>query len=149
MNCISLHQPWASAIAVGLKSVETRSWAAPKHVIGQPLAIAAARADNKELREIWRWLKKRQPVGDAFAAHGIHDWTDMPMGCVVATAFVTGSYSTNEDPPAGVRDPLPFDEMLGDFSENRHLWFLSNIVALDVPYPVVGRQGIFQWDFPQ
>lgn len=145
MNCISLHQPWASAIAVGLKSVETRSWPAPKHVIGQPLAIAAAKADNPELRDIWRRLKTYAVIRDTFARHGISDWSDLPMGKVVCTAFCDASYSTNEDPPEDLRDPLPYDEMLGNWSDNRHLWFLSRIVALTPPVPVIGRQGIFNW----
>lgn len=146
MNCISLHQPWASAIAVGLKSVETRSWPAPARIIGQPLAIAAAKADTRKLRSVWYGLKSIPEIYSAFAKHGIHHWEDMPMGKVVCTAFCHGTYSTDEDPPEGLRPPLPFDEMLGDWSEGRHLWFLSTISALTSPVPVVGRQGIFNWE---
>ena len=48
MNCISLWQPWATAIALGLKTIETRSWPAPKSAIGHPLAIAAATRQEKD-----------------------------------------------------------------------------------------------------
>lgn len=32
MKCISLWQPWASAIACELKRIETRSWRPPEHL---------------------------------------------------------------------------------------------------------------------
>lgn len=41
MNAITLHQPWATLVALGVKTIETRSWPAPKSAIGQRLAIHA------------------------------------------------------------------------------------------------------------
>jgi hypothetical protein len=43
MYAISLHQPWASFIAHGLKGFETRSWAPPRWLIGKRIAIHAAK----------------------------------------------------------------------------------------------------------
>jgi hypothetical protein len=43
MPAVSLWQPWASLIAVGAKTIETRSWPAPKGLIGQRIAIHAAK----------------------------------------------------------------------------------------------------------
>jgi activating signal cointegrator 1 len=40
---LSLHQPWASLIAIGAKRFETRSWPAPKAMIGRRIAIHAAK----------------------------------------------------------------------------------------------------------
>jgi hypothetical protein len=42
IKVLSLHQPWASLVALGVKTIETRSWAAPKSLIGQRIAIHAA-----------------------------------------------------------------------------------------------------------
>lgn len=48
---ITLHQPWASLIALGVKRIETRSWPAPEAAIGQRLLIhAAARMPGPGLR---------------------------------------------------------------------------------------------------
>ena len=38
MYAITLHQPWASLIALRLKTVETRSWPAPARLVGQTVA---------------------------------------------------------------------------------------------------------------
>ena len=43
MKAISLWQPWASLIAIGAKSIETRSWPAPRALIGDRIAIHAAK----------------------------------------------------------------------------------------------------------
>ena len=46
IRCISLWEPWASAIAEGLKTVETRGRPAPSTVIGQRIGIQAAMTDK-------------------------------------------------------------------------------------------------------
>lgn len=43
MKALTLWQPWASLIALGVKTIETRSWAAPKSLIGQRIAIHASK----------------------------------------------------------------------------------------------------------
>ena len=35
MKAITLHQPWASLIACGLKTIETRDWPPPRAVGGE------------------------------------------------------------------------------------------------------------------
>ena len=40
---ITLDQPWASLTALGIKTVETRSWPAPERPIGQVIAVHAGR----------------------------------------------------------------------------------------------------------
>ena len=43
MHAIALHQAWASLIALGTKTVETRSWPAPALLVGQTIAIHAGK----------------------------------------------------------------------------------------------------------
>ena len=40
---LSLHQPWATLIAAGVENIETRSWPPPQNLIGQHIAIHAAK----------------------------------------------------------------------------------------------------------
>src|SRR5712671_3817606 len=47
MKAISLWQPWASLIACGAKPFETRHWAPPRELIGQSIAIHAAKKIDK------------------------------------------------------------------------------------------------------
>ena len=49
LKAISLHEPWASLIASGHKTLETRSWRPPKLLVGCTIAIhAAKRRPTKE-----------------------------------------------------------------------------------------------------
>ena len=43
MYAITLHQPWASLIALGIKTVETRSLPAPALLVGQTIVIHAGK----------------------------------------------------------------------------------------------------------
>ena len=102
MYAITLHQPWASLISLGLKAVETRSWPAPARLVGQRIAVHAGKrvvrrpgeAIEKELRAHW---------GD--------DWqVIIPNGAVVATAVLAGmAQVARDDLPEGyvVHDPGP------------------------------------------
>ena len=42
LRAITLHQPLASLVALKVKTIETRSWAAPKSAIGCHILIHAA-----------------------------------------------------------------------------------------------------------
>lgn len=96
MKTLSLWQPWASLVALGIKTIETRSWSTKYR---GPLAIHAARRrpDHFAIGEwvsdpkyrpgaygppephIWRPTTK---PGDLFASH---ESRPMPLGCVIAT----------------------------------------------------------------
>jgi hypothetical protein len=85
MRAISLHQPWASAVALGAKTIETRHW--PTDYRG-PIAIHAAK--RRVLGELihysccWNW--------QGVFYHLLHDkhdvklWEALPFGVIVATA---------------------------------------------------------------
>lgn len=51
MKAVSLWQPWASLIACGAKTIETRSWPAPRTVVGQRIAIHAAKRTSELTQE--------------------------------------------------------------------------------------------------
>lgn len=144
MNCLSLLQPWATAIELNLKTIETRSWSAPKDKIGKPLAIAASKGKTKDGRAKWDELIRIPAVREAFRARNYFAFDDLPFGQVVAATVLDGCFSTNGDIPD--RLPSRYDHLLGDFSINRYAWMLSAIQRLAEPTPVVGRLGIFQWE---
>ena len=47
MKALTLHQPWASLIADGRKTIETRSWPPPRTLVGERIAIHAGRQIGK------------------------------------------------------------------------------------------------------
>jgi ASCH domain len=99
MKAISLWQPWASLIACGAKPFETRHWAPPRELIGQPIAIHAAKKVDKDAASFAVDLMygQHRPGGfelaDKLSAsmegtpdellHVFGGSAPMPVGCVV------------------------------------------------------------------
>lgn len=129
VRCVSLWQPWASLIAAGLKTVETRSWPAPTTILGSRIAIHAAKT-NKGMwlaaqdKELWKACLEALP----FDEQGF-----LPRGVLVATALVEASIPTERLNP----------DIFGDFSAGRFGWMLADIEPLKTPIPAKGAQGVF------
>jgi hypothetical protein len=101
---LSLYQPWASLVALGIKTIETRSWPAPKTVIGRRIAIHAAKRNPVKLSwhpdgMIGRYTVHQDGRGEPCYLLD-SDWRkfgnaqypiDLPLGCIVATARLVAS----------------------------------------------------------
>lgn len=134
MKAISLWEPWATAIAIGAKAIETRGW--PTSYRGA-LAIHAAKT-----REMAEYFLLKPSVRAAFAAAGITTVDQLPFGCVVATCRLVGCVRTEL-----MRDNLPPLELeLGGYEDRRFAWKLEEVVRLPVPIPARGSQGFWGWD---
>ena len=151
MYAITLHQPWATLIVLGIKTVETRSWPAPERLLGQVIAVhAGKRVVRRPGDRIEQKLRDR--VGE--------DWIrTIPAGAVLATATLAGMARVEYvDPMTGhaVHDGrtemgcaagtgrTPIDPW-GDFGPGRRLWFLDDVRALPEPVPAVGHQSFWRW----
>ena len=51
MRAVTLYQPWASLIALGHRTTETRSWPAPRSLVGSRIAIHAGK--RRPRRDEW------------------------------------------------------------------------------------------------
>ena len=149
MKTISLWQPWASAIAAGVKMVETRSWGTSYR---GPLAIHAAKRWTAAEERFWIehvYALDGSDTESAFANIGIVTSNQLPLGMIVATCELYDCVSTNLDPENGLPHECAPDEYeWGDFSLNRFAWFLRNVKPLKTPVPYTGRQGFFDWQPP-
>ena len=151
MYAITLHQPWASLITLGIKTVETRSWPAPERLVGQTIAVHAGKRVVRKPgvaveNEMWAHLgedwRKVIPVGAVLATvtlagmarvkhvnpttgHAVHD-RSTEVGCAV------GLGQTRIDP-------------WGDFSPDRWLCLLADVRALPDPAPAIGHQSFWRW----
>ena len=119
MKAISLWQPWASLIACGAKPFETRSWAPPRELIGQRIAIHAAKKIDKGAATFAEELMYGQhkegghDLGDRLY-RTMRDAPDemmgkfgqavMPIGCVVCTATIDAAFLMGE-PAEGTAFP--------------------------------------------
>ncbi len=88
MYAITLHQPWASLITLGVKTVETRSWPAPERLLGQTIAIhAGKRVVRNPGVAVENEMRPRLAV----------DWyRTIQMGAVLATAVLAPIHRKDE-----------------------------------------------------
>lgn len=127
MKALSLHQPWASLVAVGAKRVETRSWRT--HHRGR-VAIHAARFPGL------LHLAREEPF--AAALRGI----ELPLGVVLATARLVDCVPT----VCGLsRSLTAVEHAFGDYSEGRWAWLLEDVEPLATPVPARGYPGLWEW----
>lgn len=135
---ISLHQPWASFLAWGFKTIETRSWQFGLgharrvcHQFNSRLAIHAAKTKLHDamLPELWHFagLPGSPPPVES-----------LEHGCVVALVEFRGCG------PVELAAPTSRDVALGNFSSERFAWHFGHVDQLLEPVPVKGRQGIFR-----
>lgn len=145
---ITLTQPWASLVALGLKAVETRSWrpsyrgplaihAAAGFACGRPAALDA-------LTSAMRFPRVRQ----AFEAAGIHFFEDLPLGAVVATCVLgpCRPTSVNGYEMAWISMLSEQERAFGNYEQGRFGWFLEDVERLDPPAPAKGAQGLWKWN---
>ena len=152
MKAITLHQPWASLIAHGVKTIETRSWAPPRSLLGERIAIHAGK------RVVRAGLSPRV----WYAVEGIYGpewWKAIPTGAVVCTAvladarrvkWIAGGPDIHLTPSlTGVTagDSVR-DDPYGDFGLDRWLWFLREVQLVEPPVNATGHQGFWDWAEP-
>lgn len=90
MKALTLHQPWATLIALNVKTIETRSWRASVSLIGQRIAIHAG-SHRPLLADVGDWSTFYSPDRECFIMREYPDGrcADLPFGAIVATATLT------------------------------------------------------------
>jgi len=155
MKCISVWQPWASLLVLGLKRFETRHW--PTNHRG-PLAIHAAK----------RWTREEIKFQCHFVhllrRHiGVDDSTVLafeenpPLGAIVGVVNLVDCLPTSCISKGGaiftnswVLD-MPIDCIeyaFGDFGPSRYGWKCERPIRFEEPIPMKGRQGLFELPDP-
>ena len=136
MKAISLWQPWASAIANGVKTIETRSW--QPNYFG-PIAIHASQKRSGELAAIFDGLLGDHPeILRAFVDVAEDNYQLLPFGAVIATARIQ-AYG-DIDMFSSISET---ERALGDYSAGRFGWQFVDVKKLPQPIPAIGRQRFF------
>lgn len=143
MLTISIWQPHATLVMLGVKPYETRSWAVYKSLLGQRIGIHAAKAMD-DLKELEAYIGRSASGVDSVASFdamraalhsgGFEKLADLPRGCVIGSAVLQACVRTED-----LADPGYF----GDFSSGRFAWRLVDPVPLPEPVPYRGQQGFF------
>lgn len=125
MKAISLWQPWASLMALGLKKNETRSW--QTHYRG-PLLIHAA-------KRITHWPSIMiQAVFEDIAFQP----PDLPRGVILCRVNLVDCVKI-----AFHNKPSHPEAMFGDYTSGRYMWVTEDLETFDPPIPFCGKQRIF------
>lgn len=119
MKAISLWQPWASAMALGSKRIETRHWATSYR---GTLAIHAAK----------RFVQKEQEGNRVSPV-----W----MGALWGAKILMNLEKAQSLHYLSLHR-LPFGAM-GDYTPGRFGWVFENIRPLKAPVLFKGKQGFF------
>lgn len=141
MRAMSLHQPWASLVAHGLKRIETRGPRPTKRYRGPLLVHAAKKWTRKEFDALHRIYSQHvAPLN----ACGFGDWlagTPPPLGAIVAVARVV---DIREMTPEWIAEQTPLELAIGDWQPGRYGWVLEDVQRLEPAIALRGRQGLWE-----
>jgi hypothetical protein len=159
MTCVTLWQPWASALFVPrldgsglmLKVHETRGWAPSAKQLkpGDRLAISAAKTQRdtesgEYLADWWNERVRLTAYRAAFAAVGWRDWDDLPFGAIIGFGTFVGATQTER--LFGKIDQ--HDRHWGNFGPHRYGWELRDVKRFPAPIPCRGMQTLFPVRIP-
>jgi hypothetical protein len=134
VKCISLWQPWASAIALGLKRVETRGWGTNHR---GALLIHAAITD----RGI---CAASQPLlSQVVQRSGLVSPARLPFGAIVAQVELIDCVPMTAEL---IEQQSEAELLAGEWAVGRFAWLLANVTSFPAPIPYRGRQGLFEVD---
>ena len=128
LKAVSLWQPWASAIPLGWKGVETRHW---KTAHRGEIAIHAAK----------RWTPAQAEFASVERALGRVP-ARLPFGAIVAIVSIV-DVRPSEELELSVS---AIERLYGNYEPGRFGWVLENVRPLREPVGCVGRQSI--WTLP-
>lgn len=144
MVALSIFQPFASAVASGLKHYEIQSGQPPQGLIGEVIAIHAHS----------RWKSGDSACLTALRSMGCHPCfdDDPPLDCIVAVAKLKAclpAERARQHLDKHLGDPAwEFEEHLTDFSAGGFAWALTGVIALDEPVACEGPHHLLL-DLPQ
>ena len=136
MKALSIKQPWATLIAEGYKTIETRTWAVKYR---GPLAIHASKTgSNSEARTLWIDLYKTRISPNL----GMFPWK-FPRGQIIATC--TLKEIVRYGPQKFIDDYEKHLCLPGKYYQHGlYGWILTDIKPLDTPIPCKGRLRLWE-----
>lgn len=142
IRVISVWNPFALLLVNGFKIFETRTWAAPRSLIGQRVGIASTKTINPAQKahfgdEEFQSFYSKLGMPDTLA--------EMPNGFMLGTAILE---SSNLMTPEFMDDVSDEEKQYGWWAENNYGWRMTDPVAFERPVSVRGQQGIWNWDMP-
>ena len=166
MRAVTLPQPHATLIALGVQTIHTSTRTAPSSAVGERIAIHAGTQvlNLTQARAGWEKFHVDQYLATKGQRYALELFDPLPLGAVVATARLTAClpivdgaedpvpridftddgtvWEVTTDGHNAITDQLPF----GDFSPGQWAWMLDDVQPLDEPVPATGRPGLWEWE---
>lgn len=147
MKIVTLHQPYASLVALKLKCHETRHWSTSYR---GPLLIHAAKKPMSDkdgsISTIAMALYKSCPTKSP--EQWMHEICSFRLGCIVAISdlidcrMMAEKYNTlTENLYAYINEQTELEKAVGDWQVGRYALRLENVRHLPSPIPFKSRQG--------
>ena len=133
MKALSLIQPWATAIMIGNKKIETRSW---RTSYRGRIAIHAAKSFLKWAREFAETERALGRIPDSL-------FPRLPFGMIIGFATIVGMRRTEDLE----QEITALERLYGDYSSGRWGWILTDILPLPQPIPCKGALSL--WEVPR
>lgn len=133
MKAISLLQPWASLLIMGVKTIETRSW---QTAYRGSLLIHASKGKKGNVLCKQGVLREHIP-----------DFTALPFGAIIGTATLQDIVPVEmlHLPVAAIAARTLEEKAFGDDTRGRYAWLFTNPLPLEAPIYIGGSLGL--WDY--
>jgi hypothetical protein len=147
LYALSVVQPWATLIALGLKQIETRSWYTE---FRGTIAIHASAGKPDFAREL---CEQDSFFQEALAKHDLN-FDLLPRGCIIALADLNScqlikGFDDKKTECVNLLNPntLPLNEIIfGDYAEGRFAWVFDKIYRLNNNISCKGSLSL--WKIP-
>jgi hypothetical protein len=141
MKALTLWQPWASLVALGWKSVETRCWSTKYR---GPLAIHSA----AKLPPNWLGASRHSKqfefeLGEVLKQSDVKKAVAyLPLGSVLAVVRLVDVVPTGQ-----LRDEISQRErVFGNYEDGRYAWFLDLLELFEDGIPAKGNRMLWNWN---
>jgi hypothetical protein len=152
MKAITLHQPWATLVALREKKIETRSWGTQYR---GKLAIHAGKNTKYVNMRSRDYLCDEEPFYSILMREMAWKNNPLPLGCIVATCNLVEvvridliiSFSACRSYWHNKKEWLLHaqERAFGDYSVGRYMWLLDDVQILPEPIPAKGSMGFWEW----
>lgn len=129
MKALSVRQPWAFAIQIGIKSYETRSY---RTSYRGELIICSSLKKNNFSEGLY--ASTVQPFAPSIY------YRELLFGYALCTVELVDCLQIN---PELKSQQNQIEVALGDWADGRYAWKIENMKPLPSPFPVKGQLGFF------
>lgn len=139
MKVISVWQPVAQMSVMGFKVNETRTWPAPRSIIGQRIGIASTKNISPEQRLFFT----DEEFQGYYQRLGLPPVEELPRGYLLGSVVIEASELMTEEL---LEDTSDEEQAYGHWDLGNYAWRQVKPICFAKPIPVVGKQGIWDWD---